>query len=479
MLLLEGDALDKLAELPDSSVDACVTDPPYGLAFMSKAWDHGVPGEPYWREVYRVLRPGGHLAAFGGTRTFHRLTCAIEDAGFEIRDCLMFLHGQGFPKSLDVSKAIDKRGGANIAWFGPWLRQERERRGMAQKELAKHFPSKTGGLTGCVANWELGLNLPTVEQFNTLCAVMDLPFTRLEEAEREVVGERTKAESFKHKGNNVYQTGGDQDRVVIQETSPTTDAAKQWEGWGTALKPAWEPIVLARKPLAGTVAQNVLANGTGGLNIDGCRIHTAGSEGVEYTVRRLNPGASVDKTGKWKQDVEYRGKTADGRWPANVVLDEDAAALLDAQSGGRKSGGRVRGTEPSAVTNNAYGDFAGRVPYEPICDTGGASRFFYCAKASPAERRPYNDHPTVKPLALMQWLVKLVTPPGGTVLDPFMGSGSTLIAARREGFAAIGIDKDPHSVEIARRRLDDDAPAVAVPDSLAAPIQASLFEVPA
>jgi transcriptional regulator with XRE-family HTH domain len=187
-MIVHADCLEHMTTMDANSVDAIVTDPPYGLSFMGKGWDKGVPGIPFWSAALAVLKPGGYLLAFGGTRTFHRMAVAIEDAGFEIRDTLSYLYGSGFPKSHDVGKAIDKRGGANISWFGPWLRQERERRGITQKSLAVHFPSKSGGITGCLANWELGFNLPTPDQFNKLCEVLDLPFSRIEEAEREVTG---------------------------------------------------------------------------------------------------------------------------------------------------------------------------------------------------------------------------------------------------------------------------------------------------
>lgn len=418
-----GDCRDVMAEMEPASVEAVVTDPPYGLEFMGKGWDHGVPGAFVWTQVSRVLKPGGHLLAFGGTRTFHRLTCAIEDAGFEIRDCLMWLYGTGFPKSLNVSKGIDKHGGARVGWFGPWLRKERERRGLTQKALAQHFPSKTGGLTGCVANWELGLNMPRPEQFNLLCEVLGLSFARLEEAERDVVGQRSTGIGT---GGGSTPVIGDGNRDV---TVPATPDAKRWAGWGTALKPAWEPIVLARKPLTGTVAQNVLEHGCGALNVDGCRVESGGT----------HPHAS-------------------GRWPANLVLDEAAAGMLDEQAGVRTSGkapdaGFVRHSDKHRAT---YAAFAGNREEPTVLygDSGGAPRFFYTAKASTAERDGAT-HPTVKPVALMRWLVRLVTPPGGTVLDPFMGSGSTAIACHHEGFGFLGIELSPEYVAMAERRIGE------------------------
>jgi DNA modification methylase len=365
-----GDCLIVLPTLPANSVDACVTDPPYGLAFMGKQWDHGVPNEVCWREVSRVLKPGSYLLAFGGTRTFHRLACALEDAGFEVRDCLSWLYGSGFPKSLNI--------------------------------------------------------------------------------------------------------GG---------------------GWGTALKPGWEPIVMARKALRGTVAANVQRFGTGAINVDGCRIepdasslrvrHNAGNSG------RI-PGWA---TGKRESDS---GGSPLGRWPANVVLDEDAAALLDEQTGQlsvtgfRSEESRARWTDGvsplpgSGQTNAKLTEYPG--------ETGHASRFFYVAKPSREERdlgcdglpmrsggdlcdrtdgsaglnNPRagagrssggrNTHPTVKPLALMRWLVRLVTPPGGIVLDPFTGSGTTGMACAAENVRFIGIEREAEYVAIAERRIAAIAP---------------------
>jgi DNA modification methylase len=353
-----GDCLDVLPTLDAASIDAIVCDPPYGLGFMGKAWDHGVPGAPFWEAALRVAKPGAHLVAFGGTRTFHRLACAIEDAGWEIRDCLSWLYGSGFPKSHN----------------GPW--------------------------------------------------------------------------------------------------------------GGTALKPAWEPIILARKPLDGTVAANVAAHGTGALNIDGCRIAGPPSQGGERRGTYL--GIMNDDGWQPKPGVIDRSM-ASGRWPANVVLDEDAAALLDAQSGDVGAASPVRGTEPSAASTGMITGTRARVSGPFHADTGGASRFFYCAKASRAEREAgldgmpmrrldretydpayrdahsgegrksetRNHHPTVKPVALMRWLVRLVTPPGGLVLDPFAGSGSTGVAAMREGFPFLGIEREVAYVEIARRRIAD------------------------
>jgi len=376
-----------MASMGEASVDAIVCDPPYGLEFMGKGWDHGAPGVPFWTEALRVLKPGGHLLAFGGTRTFHRLTCAIEDAGFEVRDCLMWLYGSGFPKSLDVSKAIDKAAGA----------------------------------------------------------------------EREVVGERTTGIGT---GGGATPIMGDSGNRDI--TAPATDAAREWDGWGTALKPAWEPIILARRPLAGTVAANVLEHGTGALNVGGCRVPSPDAERIGNIERSASVGygaASWQKSGTTPPS---------GRWPANVLLDPEAAAMLDEQSGERASGTAVGGLHRRSTKDSVFGHGgAERIGDAGFGDSGGASRFFYTAKTSSAERSgsdgaggtaTKNDHPTVKPVDLMAYLVKLVTPPEGTVLDPFMGSGSTGIAALRLGFEFIGIEREEDYLKIAEARIREDAP---------------------
>jgi len=361
--------------MPENSVDAVVTDPPYELAFMGRSWDQaGVAFDPAtWAEALRVLKPGGHLLAFGGTRTYHRMTCAIEDAGFEVRDCLAWMYGSGFPKSLDVSKAIDRAAGA-------------------KREVVAERPASKASVA-----WR----------------------------ERE----------------------GRSDRLTPAPiTAPATDDAQRWQGWGTALKPAFEPIVLARKPLTGTVAQNVLAHGTGALNVDGSRIGTADGH-----------GGGAKASGGFVSGYE-RGDgfsaSAVGRWPANVVLDEAAAAMLD-QASGERTSGKVKPHHRShgKADDLRYGKFRGDIPLVGYGDTGGASRFFYTAKADAEDRGPENHHPTVKPVSLMAWLVKLVTPPGGVVLDPFAGSGSTLIAARHHGFQAIGIEREAEYVAIIERRF--------------------------
>lgn len=441
--VLEGDCRELMKKLGDASIDAVVTDPPYSIGFMNRSWDKtGIPYQvSLWEEVLRVLKPGGYVLAAGGSRTHHRLACAIEDAGFEPRDTVVHCFGSGFPKSLAIDKAIDRAAGA----------------------------------------------------------------------EREVVSQQRQQREGQHSGGGYVSTlggcGGNRRGVYKQEgehfniTAPATEAAKKWAGFGTALKPAAEFWTLARKPIEGTVAQNVIKHGTGALNIDGCRI----------------PGAEGD--GHWSQDDESdlaslpgydsgftRGGTEHekGRWPTNFVMshsescgDECApecpVAEMDRQSGCLKSGDwpEKRNTDKF---KNIYGKFEGQEMGGRNSNEGGASRFFPCfryeAKAGRRERDEgladlpirtggeltgrkegtaglnspragagrtsggRNLHPTVKPIAFMRWLVRLVTPPGGLVLDQFTGSGSTGCAAVAEGFRFIGMEKDHESVDIARRRIE-------------------------
>ena len=378
--IYHGDCRDVLLTMPDASVDAVVTDPPYELGFMGKAWD--ASGIAYdsamWGEVLRVLKPGGHLLAFGGTRTWHRMVVAIEDAGFEIRDELAWLYGSGFPKSLDVSKAIDKAAGA-----------EREVVGVA-----------AGAGTANTAS--LGVFAPTYDA-----------------------------------------------------TLPATPEAATWQGWGTALKPAHEPICLARKPLVGTVAANVLEHGTGALNVDGCRIAT--DDERRRNARGGDNGLNGESAFRIRERRAQEQPETSGRWPANVLLDEEAAALLDEQSGTLTSGKMAAGTRPRGERTTYGRDAAGgyETRTDTPGDTGGASRFFYVAKASTAERPKVDGiaHATVKPLELMRWLVRLVTPPGGLVLDPFAGSGTTAEACIVEGFRCVLIEKDTDHLPLIEARL--------------------------
>ena len=385
--LFHGDCLEVLAGLPDGSVDSVVTDPPYGLAFMGNKWDtfSAVEFQAWcglWAaECLRVLKPGGHMLAFGGTRTFHRLAVAVEDAGFEIRDSIAWLYGSGFPKSLDVSKAIDKAAGA---------------------ERAK-VPA-TGGLA-----------------------------------------------NNKNLNDDGWAKIG-QPNPMMDSGTPASDAAQQWQGWGTALKPAFEPIVVARKPLdAKTVAANVLAHGTGALNIDGSRVGGAFESGWSKSGSKASENTSMSGA-NYARDP--KPDNAAGRWPANVVLDESQAAALDLQSGVSKSSGVINRWDDGA---KPFGGGAGHeyTSVRGVADEGGASRFFYTAKANKKERPAVGGvtHPTVKPLALMQYLVRLVTPVGGVVLEPFAGSGATVEAAILEGFDVIAVEREESYLPLVVERV--------------------------
>lgn len=342
-----GDCIEVMRTLPENSVDSIVTDPPYGLGFMGKKWDELPPGEEWARECLRVLKPGGHMIAFGGSRTWHRLAVAVEDAGFEIRDGVLWLYGSGFPKSHDISKAIDKMAGA-------------------KREKVK-VPYNSGAYSQNAGNWRPWMGQAARDGF------------------RELDG-----------------------------SEPATPEAEQWQGWGTALKPAYEPAVMARKPFPGSVAGNVLEHGTGALNLDASRI---GSEGrVNPAARNKAGGSSLKMSRDGMPEAEPR-ETA-GRFPANLILDPHTSELLDQQA--------------------------------------DASKFFYVAKA-PKSERPVVDgvaHPTVKPLTLMRYLVRMVTPPGGLVLDPFAGSGTTAEAALLEGFRFHVIERGEEYLPLIHARIE-------------------------
>lgn len=429
-MIYHGDLIHVLPTLAADSIDACATDPPYELGFMSKKWDRsGVANDvKTWQAIYRVLKPGAHMVVFGGTRTFHRMTVAVEDAGFEIRDCLSWLYGQGFPKSLDIGKAMDKAAGV-----------EREVVGKA----AHSQPAKSGhhgGLTG----------------------------------------------------QSIQHTDG---RFTPDVTAPATDAAKQWDGWGTALKPAWEPIILARKPLSGTVIDNVQVYGTGGLNIDGSLIHTDDNLNGGAYAQDASPRYDGEENWRYKRGESGEFAQPEGRWPANVLLDEDAAALLDGQTGELSKGHWPNERGAGGISTSGHVGQT-RLTEEYATEFGGASRFFYVAKPSRTERDEgcydlpqksggqatdrkdgsagvnnpragsgrtggaRNFHPTVKPVELMHWLVKLITPPEGIVLDPFLGSGTTGVAARLLECQFIGIEKEAEYVQIAQRRISEAMPLV-------------------
>jgi site-specific DNA-methyltransferase (adenine-specific) len=393
-----GDCLDVLRTLPDCSVDAVVTDPPYGLSFMGKKWDYDVPSVAIWAECLRVLKPGGHLLAFAGTRTQHRMAVRIEDAGFEIRDMIAWVYGSGFPKSLDVSKAIDKAAGAEREVTGSKL-------GQAGYSMADN--GRTNAVYG-------NLHDPNAE-----CAI----------------------------------------------TAPATPEAQQWAGWGTALKPALEPITMARKPLAGTVAANVLEHGTGALNVDGCRV---GAEARPVMVRTETVVSATSMSGQSTGATSSGELTTSGRWPSNLIHDgsDEVVGLFPSPHGAgyATDGKHCPGKQPSGASHGGiYGDYNPTATHR-FGDTGSAARFFYTAKASKDDRDDGNTHPTVKPTDLMRHLCRLVTPPGGVVLDPFMGSGSTGKAAMLEGFGFIGIERELAYHAIAERRIRQAGAAGYQPD---------------
>lgn len=390
MTVLNLDCRHGLAMLPDNSVDAILTDPPYELGFMGHSWDSS--GIAYdvavWREALRVLKPGGHMLAFSGSRTYHRMACAIEDAGFTVRDSIMWVYGSGFPKSLDVSKALDKL-------FG---------------------------------------------------------------AERQVIGQQFRAATGRDEGYGFGES--------FDLTAPATLVAQLWEGWGTALKPAHEPICVARKPLAAkTVAENLLHLGVGALNIDGCRVATDDGQNRARPPRTPNEilggGKGTNLTASEHNDA--------GRWPANVIHDGSPEVLaLFPQAPGQLA--KASTADTLRAGQNVYGTMLrGSNGMSPRDDAGSAARFFqacpwaeedlerallfYCAKASKREKGEGNTHPTVKPVALGRYLARLICPPGGTLLDIFAGSGSFGVSAALEGFTFLGFDSDPASAAIANARL--------------------------
>lgn len=383
------DCIEGMKQLEDNSVDSIVTDPPYELGFMGKKWDS--TGIAYniemWKEAFRVLKPGGYLLAFGGTRTYHRMTCAIEDAGFEIRDCIQWIYGSGFPKSLDISKAIDKK-----------------------------F-----------------------------------------DVEREVIGNtgRNPNRMIKFK----EQDGNKRNPTNEDITIPSTPEAQQWEGWGTCLKPANEPIVVARKPLSEkTVADNVLKWGTGGINIDDCRIEHNEPEKLTNRTPRIDENIFSDETCGFKKETNHIASASPlGRFPANVILD-DSDVVQDSFPQSSVTGKR---SEESASKDKKKGD--SQVGWHEwrsgaeYSDSGSTARYFYCAKTSKSERGEGNNHPTVKPLKLIEYLCKLITPPNGIVLDPFMGSGTTAIACKKNNFNFIGFDNESTYCDISNKRIMENA----------------------
>ncbi len=635
--IYQGNNIDIMKTFPDNCIDTIITDPPYGIAFMSKKWDYDVPSVETWKECLRVLKPGGTALIFAGSRTQHRMAVNVEDAGFQLKDCILWIYGSGFPKATDISKRLDKLGGKSIGWFGQWLKNWRKTKNISQKEITKLFPSKTGGLTGCVSNWELGFNSPTAKQFTKICTEFNLPFKSIKEAERNIIGS-------KETNLTVMQNiGEDNISGKINITEPATDEAKIWDGWkshglkpayeivicaekpidnldhrviidknlsqleaklwlllsaktvkklintalnvqklvniaqwdvekcinikedlsgqmdtfqfdemvktflstvilwrqslrelwtdtntstikmetsqiidweilrslllenthlsiieveikrhgfwlnaspvakilnvvkknmhviqelsvvenvissqlikpqdvaGKTLSPAYEPLIVCMKPNEGTYANNALKWGVSGLNIDGGRI---GDEKLQYRTTSYKDANTGEFSNQNKINYTTGNKIVEGRYPANLILDEEAGKMLDEQTG----------------------------------STGGPSRFFYCAKASKAERNkglsgekknvshdgrdkhienPYqrhenkqvNNHPTIKPLKLMEYLCTLTkTPTGGLVLDPFAGSGTTGLACINTGRDYILIERESEYIDIIKARVKE------------------------
>jgi len=480
-----------LARLAPESVDSIVCDPPYELGFMARAWDStGIAYDvDVWKLALRAAKPGAHLIAFGGSRTYHRLAVAIEDAGWQIRDQIQWIYGSGFPKSLDVSKAIDRRryDRDQVYRVTGWIRRERDRRGLSNSDIDRAF-----GFHGMAGHWTSAASqpsVPTLDQIPRLFEVLGIEIESVPPEIRDLIwtlngrkGQPGAAwfdrESTRIAGDRGGFAGdrlgnaGNPARDV-----PATAEAHQWAGWGTALKPAHEPAVLARKPFARTVAENVLQHGTGALNIDGSRVGTD---------PRHNASASSNEIFGQLKGEETGGRATKGRWPANVIHDgseEAIAGFPDVVSGSRAAG------EYAASGGVAFGAYR-KACFGPIVGSGGtAARYFYAAKASRDEREGgldglplrtsseltgradgsagldspragagrtsgrRNAHPTVKPVDLMRYCVKLITPPGGLVLDPFTGSGSTGCGAVLEGFDFIGCDLSPEYAAIARARI--------------------------
>ncbi len=458
-----GDSLDVLPTLPDASIDAVVCDPPYELGFIGKAWD--ASGIAYnvdlWRQCWRVLKPGGHLVAFGGTRTYHRMTVAIEDAGFEIRDSLHWIYGSGFPKGQDIARSIDRRRDdrADILRITAWLATARDAAGWTNGQIEALF-----GFKGNVGNlWTTqgkAAMVPSVAQWDRLREALGFDDAEIRPlvaevnsrkgsvgeawSQREVIGSRN-AGLHQGSGQTVMLAGSGDGLNAdgsIPVTAPASEAACRWQGWNTALKPAHEPIVMARKSTGfNTTVANVLLHGTGALNIDGCRT----AAGQDYrdkcaSVVGLGSNRNGDAYGEWT-GVREDSAHAAGRWPTNILLGHGPDCVED---------GACQTRCPVADMDQQSGARAG----------SGASRFFpvfrYQAKAPASERPRLDDgtaHPTVKPLALMRWLVRLVTPPGGTVLDPFAGSCTTLEAAALEHMNAIGIEQHEPYARMCAPRL--------------------------
>jgi DNA modification methylase len=451
--------------MADGSVDSIVTDPPYELGFMGKSWDS--TGIAYsvemWTEALRVLKPGGHLLAFSGSRTYHRMACAIEDAGFQIRDQIMWLYGSGFPKSLDVSKAIDKGSGENRdrqLRFTEWMRSTgittQQVNDATGTNMASHYLTNKQQPAIATADLfdKMRPHLPEVPEYIERLVAERTGIEWTAYTNREVVG--TKMSGIANAKEGQRHTIGASKAIEVDITAPSTPAAQQWEGWGTALKPAHEPIVMARKPFAGTVASNVLQHGTGALNIDGSRIGTGTGE-----IKTVNyPDIRGNNYNNAEGSVEYVVKDQ-GRWPANVIHDGSDEVVDGFPDNGSAARFFYCAKANKRDRNEGLDGFAGKEiggkgnGLARTCATCGASVLDGCQCPDRTFTNPTraNHHPTVKPVDLMRYLVKLITPPKGVVLDPFMGSGSTGKGAVIEGFNFVGIEQDADYLDMARARI--------------------------
>lgn len=469
--LIHGDCLEEMAKLKPNSIDTIITDPPYGIGFMGKEWDTFKPESidkkmkvdnkrpssriartqrsnaagsydfsrnadfqmvmyPFFKEMLRIIKPGGTLLCFGGPRTYHRVACACEDAGWILKDCIMWLYGSGFPKATDISKQMDKG---------------HKRKTIKDKEIIEK-------------------NL----------------FEERQIVEKERIDKKARAKGQK---SALPTMGAEVEYIDIERTEPVTEQAKLWNGWKShGLKPAYEPILVAMKPNEGSYAENALNHGVAGLNIDGGRIGHNEPEWHTKRNPRKNDTTFSNKTcGFNSEKTTLASASPQGRFPANIILDEEAAKMLDGQSGESKSSNAIRKNK-QRETMMLYGHYE-KCKTKGFSDKGGASRFFYVAKASKAERnagcggleekaidiqqphnsksleerykmKSVNNHPTVKPLKLMEYLCRLTkTPTGGTVLDPFMGSGTTGMACKLTDRNFIGIEKEKGYIEIAKRRI--------------------------
>jgi len=512
--IYHGNNLDILKTFDDNSIDSIVTDPPYGLGkepnalevlqswittgyheikgkgFMGKEWDSFVPQPIFWKECLRVLKPGGHLLSFAGTRTYDWVVMGLRIAGFEIRDQIAWLYGSGFPKSLDISKAIDKRKATSdekSLEFAQYIKNKRNELDITLTE-ADHIICNGSTNYSWFEGRKTGQRLPSKNDYLKIKHLLNLSDEYddiIGESEREVIGEY-KTDMGGLGGERLGKKGGN-------ITAPSTDQAKQWQGWGTALKPALEPIVMARKPLDGTVANNVLKHGVGGINIDGCRVETDEDLSVNYNSIRKSDDVMGERGYKMgfrqgKDSIAHATESTKlGRFPANVIhdgSDEVVSLFPDTNSGGSI-------TKTYEDNSPLYGDYNVKTPFESYGDNGSASRFFYTAKASQTERNwglngfdekytasaefrpnhmekaingengnPYgrwqpkkNIHPTVKPIDLMRYLVRLVTPKNGICLDPYMGSGTTAVACKSEKINYIGCELDEDYIKIAEARI--------------------------